>query len=132
VRGVRPGGSLYAAVGSLERRGLVVPQQTVRAGRLPERTIERITDAGRVETHDWLTELVHAGERLSGIRAALSFLPGLPPDDLGPNGAGKTNLGHSHVLAGLCCPRRACVTGMLAARTARYPMRCWSRRPGGW
>jgi DNA-binding PadR family transcriptional regulator len=76
-------GSLYAVVGSLERRGLIAPQQTVRAGRLPERTVYRITDAGSVEMHDWLTELVSTPVNdYPAFEAALSFLPALPPDDV--------------------------------------------------
>ena len=48
-------GSLYNVVASLEKRGLIVPQETVRAGRLPERTVYGLTASGRIETHDWLT-----------------------------------------------------------------------------
>ena len=51
-------GSLYAVVASLERRGLIAPQETARAGRLPERTVYDLTEAGRIETHDWLTDLI--------------------------------------------------------------------------
>ena len=50
-------GSLYAVVESLERRGLITPRETARAGRLPERTVYELTDAGRIEMHDWLTDL---------------------------------------------------------------------------
>ena len=50
-------GSLYAVAGSLERRGLIAAEGTARAGRLPERTVYRITDAGRLEAHDWLADL---------------------------------------------------------------------------
>ncbi len=74
-------GSLYAVVESLERRGLIVPKETVRDGRLPERTVYALTDAGRVETHDWLTDLVATPVKdYPSFEAALSFLPALPPD----------------------------------------------------
>lgn len=76
-------GSLYAVFASLERRGLIVPQGTQRSGRLPERTIYALTDAGRVEAHDWLTELVSTPVKdYPEFEAALSFLPALPPDDV--------------------------------------------------
>jgi DNA-binding PadR family transcriptional regulator len=75
-------GSLYAVVDSLERRGLIASQQTARAGRLPERTVYRLTGAGRIELHDWLTELVSTPvNEYPSFEAALSFLPALPPDD---------------------------------------------------
>ena len=38
-------GSLYGVVESLERRGLIEAQETRRSGRLPERTVYRLTDA---------------------------------------------------------------------------------------
>jgi DNA-binding PadR family transcriptional regulator len=76
-------GSLYAVVESLQRRGLIEPVETARAGRLPERTVYRLTDAGRVETHDWLTELLATPvKEYPAFEAALSFLPALPPDDV--------------------------------------------------
>ena len=76
-------GSLYAVVESLERRGLIEPQETARAGRLPERTVYGLTEAGRVETHDWLTELIATPvKEYPAFEAALSFLPALPPADV--------------------------------------------------
>jgi DNA-binding PadR family transcriptional regulator len=76
-------GSLYAVVASLERRGLITPLETAREGRLPERTVYQLTDAGRVETHDWLTDLVASPvKEYPSFEAALSFLPALPPDDV--------------------------------------------------
>src|SRR5580658_8328996 len=51
-------GSLYAVVGSLEKQGLIETSEVEREGRLPERTVYRITEAGRVEAHDWLAELL--------------------------------------------------------------------------
>jgi DNA-binding PadR family transcriptional regulator len=76
-------GSLYAVVASLERRGLIAPQETAREGRLPERTVYDLTDAGRVETHDWLTDLIATPvKEYPAFEAALSFLPALPPADV--------------------------------------------------
>src|SRR5579862_9883199 len=51
-------GSLYAVVDSLEKRGLIAAEGTERSGRLPERTIYGLTDPGRIEMHDWLTDLI--------------------------------------------------------------------------
>ena len=75
-------GSLYAVVGSLERRGLIETSEVEREGRLPERTVYRITDAGRVEAHDWLAELLAKPlKEYPAFEAALSFLPALPPEE---------------------------------------------------
>ncbi|HBW20106.1 MAG: PadR family transcriptional regulator [Streptosporangiaceae bacterium] len=76
-------GSLYGVVESLERRGLIAAQETRRSGRLPERTVYALTEAGRIETHDWLTELISTPvKEYPAFQAALSFLPALPPDDV--------------------------------------------------
>jgi DNA-binding PadR family transcriptional regulator len=76
-------GSLYAVVESLDKRGLIEAQETRREGRLPERTVYRITEAGLVEVHDWLTELISTPvHEYPAFEAALSFLPALPPDQV--------------------------------------------------
>jgi DNA-binding PadR family transcriptional regulator len=76
-------GSLYAVVASLEKRKLIAPQETERKGRLPERTVYRLTGTGRIELHDWLTELLSTPVKdYTSFEAALSFLPTLPPDDV--------------------------------------------------
>ena len=42
-----------------------------------------LTDAGRIETHDWLTDLLSTPVKdYPAFEAALSFLPALPPDDV--------------------------------------------------
>ena len=75
-------GSLYAVVEALVRRGLIEAAETERSGRLPERTIYRITDAGMHEMHDWLAELLTVpAKEYPAFEAALSFLPALPPDE---------------------------------------------------
>ncbi|MBV9660189.1 MAG: PadR family transcriptional regulator [Acidimicrobiales bacterium] len=74
-------GSLYSVVASLEKRGMIAAQETEREGRLPERTIYRITDAGRTELRDWLTEMIcEPTKEYPAFEAALSFLGALPPD----------------------------------------------------
>lgn len=75
-------GSLYAVVATLERRGLIEAEETERAGRLPERTIYRISDSGLTEMHDWLVELLAVpAKEYPALEAALSFLPALEPDE---------------------------------------------------
>jgi DNA-binding PadR family transcriptional regulator len=76
-------GSLYAVVASLEKRGLIVAQGTRREGRLPERTVYDLAEPGRVEAHDWLTDLLSTPVKdYPAFEAALSFLPALPPADV--------------------------------------------------
>ena len=62
---------------------MIAPQETRRSGRLPERTVYTLTEAGRIEVHDWLTDLVSTPVKdYTNFEAALSFLPALPPDDV--------------------------------------------------
>src|SRR6516165_8985596 len=51
-------GSLYGVVETLLKRGLIKEQEVVREGRRPERTVYRITTAGRAEIDEWLSELL--------------------------------------------------------------------------
>jgi DNA-binding PadR family transcriptional regulator len=74
-------GSLYSVVASLEKHGFIEAQETVREGNRPERTVYRITDAGRGEFTDWLSELIGTPSReFHPLEAGLAYLPGLPPD----------------------------------------------------
>jgi DNA-binding PadR family transcriptional regulator len=74
-------GSLYSVVSSLEKHGFIEAQETVREGNRPERTVYRITDAGRTEFDDWLSELVGTPAReFHPLEAGLAYLPGLQPD----------------------------------------------------
>lgn len=74
-------GALYRVVESLTKRGLIEPKETERAGRLPERTVYEITDAGRVEIDDWLAELISTPTiEYPQFVAGLSFLAALSPD----------------------------------------------------
>jgi DNA-binding PadR family transcriptional regulator len=75
-------GSLYSVVDGLEARGLIAVRETVREGRRPERTIYEITDAGKREATDWLSDLLSTPvKEFPQFEAALSFLPVLPPDE---------------------------------------------------
>jgi DNA-binding PadR family transcriptional regulator len=76
-------GALYGVVEALCRRGLIEAKETGRAGRLPERTVYDLTDAGRVEVTDWLADLISTpATEYPQFVAALSFLPALPPDQV--------------------------------------------------
>jgi DNA-binding PadR family transcriptional regulator len=74
--------SLYSVVEALEREGLILPLETVREGRRPERTIYGLTEAGRVEFLSWLRELLREpAKEYTQFAAGLTFLPALPPDE---------------------------------------------------
>src|SRR6516162_1011722 len=51
-------GSLYHAIGRLQRAGLIEVVSTTREGRRPERTTYRLTEAGAHEVLAWLRELL--------------------------------------------------------------------------
>ncbi|WP_155342168.1 PadR family transcriptional regulator [Acrocarpospora corrugata] len=75
-------GSLYTVVRNMDKHGLIAAVESVREGRRPERTIYRITDAGRAEMVDWARELVSAPMREHPrFRAGLSVLSVLHPDE---------------------------------------------------
>lgn len=75
-------GSLYTVVQNLEKHGFVVAAGVHKEGNRPERTVYAITEAGRAEMHDWLTEIVAAPRReYAHFEAALSLVGVLPPDE---------------------------------------------------
>ncbi|MEU8242685.1 PadR family transcriptional regulator [Actinoplanes missouriensis] len=75
-------GSLYTVVQNLEKHGFIEAAETVREGRRPERTVYRLTDAGRAEMTDWMRELVGRPEReFPRLQTALSVIGVLPPDE---------------------------------------------------
>jgi len=75
-------GSLYGVVAGLERRRLVRAVETVREGKRPERTVYDITEAGRREMYDWLSELIAAPvKEYLQFEAGLSLVGALPPDE---------------------------------------------------
>jgi DNA-binding PadR family transcriptional regulator len=73
-------GSLYHAVERLARDGLVEAAETSREGRRPERTVYRLTEAGRDEYEARLraltSDVVYEPTRFT---AAVQFLSSLPP-----------------------------------------------------
>jgi DNA-binding PadR family transcriptional regulator len=76
-------GSLYTVVNNLEKHGFVAAERSERQGGRPERTVYRITGAGRAELDDWLRELVAVPEpEIPRFRSALSVLGVLPPDEV--------------------------------------------------
>jgi DNA-binding PadR family transcriptional regulator len=76
-------GSLYSVVDSLVKHGLIEVQETIREGRRPERTIYAITEAGRTELVDWLSELLSIPvKEFTQFEAALSLMPCMPPDEV--------------------------------------------------
>jgi DNA-binding PadR family transcriptional regulator len=76
-------GSLYGVVESLEKRALIVAGESIREGRRPERTTYEITEAGKRELVDWLSELVaQPVKEYPQFETALSFLPVLAPDEV--------------------------------------------------
>lgn len=75
-------GSLYSVVESLKGHALITEQQTARQGNRPERTVYELTDAGRIELIDWLSELLcRPMKEFTRFEAGLSLLPVLPPKD---------------------------------------------------
>ncbi len=72
--------SLYSVVESMQREGLILPLETVREGRRPEKTVYGLTDEGRVEFLSWLRELLSEPvKEYTQFAAGLTFLAGLPP-----------------------------------------------------
>jgi DNA-binding PadR family transcriptional regulator len=76
-------GSLYTVVRNLAKHGLIAEVESTRAGRRPERTVYRITDAGRAELVDWTRELLSTSQaELPRFRAGLSVMSVLSPSDV--------------------------------------------------
>ena len=75
-------GSLYTVVQNLEKHGLIEAGDSERRGGRPERTVYRITAAGRDELEDWVRELVSTPEtEYPRFEAGLSVLGALSPDE---------------------------------------------------
>ena len=75
-------GSLYNVVQQLADAGFIAQHGVERAGRRPERTVYALTEAGRVEMHDWLQQLLAEPQRdHPSFVAALSLLAALRPDE---------------------------------------------------
>lgn len=76
-------GSLYTVVRNLARHGLIEEVSSEREGRRPERTVYRITAAGRAELADWTRELLSAvAHETPRFRAGLSVMSALSPDEV--------------------------------------------------
>lgn len=76
-------GSLYTVVRNLAKHGLLEEVASGREGRRPERTVYRITPAGRAELVDWTRELLSAVEHETPrFRAGLSVMSALSPDEV--------------------------------------------------
>ncbi|MEU7590349.1 PadR family transcriptional regulator [Micromonospora sp. NPDC049230] len=75
-------GSFYTVIRNMEKHRLIDAVESVREGRRPERTVYRITDAGRAELVDWARELVSTPmPEHPRFRAGLSVLAALHPDE---------------------------------------------------
>ena len=76
-------GSLYTVVDNLAKHDLIEAVEARREGRRPERTVYRLTEAGRAELADWMTELLSAPvKEYPQFEAALSLMPALGPDEV--------------------------------------------------
>lgn len=72
--------SMYHAVERLEKADFIVPQETIRDGTRPERTVYAITDSGRVVVRDRVQRLLeHPDADSTLFVAALSFMACLSP-----------------------------------------------------
>src|SRR2546427_10871222 len=75
-------GSLYSVIEALLREGLIVPQETQREGRHPERTVYATTEAGRTEFFSWLRSLINTpATEYKQFAAGLSFLAHFSPTE---------------------------------------------------
>lgn len=76
-------GSLYTVVQNMAKYGLLEESESTRQGRRPERTVYRITEAGRAELLDWTRELLSVAEgEFPRFRAGLSVMAVLAPDEV--------------------------------------------------
>jgi len=75
--------SLYSVIEALQREKLIVPLETQREGRYPERTIYVTTEAGQAELADWLRSLLRQPAlEYTQFAAGLAFLGYLPPAEV--------------------------------------------------
>src|SRR2546423_1062843 len=72
--------SLYSIIEALQREGWIVPMETQREGRYPERTVYKTTESGRAELVDWLRSLIRQPmAEYTAFAAGLAFLGNLSP-----------------------------------------------------
>jgi DNA-binding PadR family transcriptional regulator len=75
-------GTLYTVVQNLEKHGFLEVAESGRQGGRPERTVYRITPAGREELTDWVGELIAVPHpERPHFKAALSVMGVLGPDE---------------------------------------------------
>ncbi|PRX52302.1 PadR family transcriptional regulator [Nonomuraea fuscirosea] len=78
-------GTLYTVIRNLDKHGLLEAVESGRQGARPERTVYRVTEAGRREAEDWTRELLSTPRREpSSFEAGLSVMGGLTPDEVTP------------------------------------------------
>ncbi|MER6129138.1 PadR family transcriptional regulator [Streptomyces sp. NPDC001795] len=76
-------GSLYTVVQNLEKHGFVEVAEVQRQGNRPERTLYGITDAGREEATEWLSDLLAVPvQEFPIFESALSLMGVLHPDEV--------------------------------------------------
>ena len=76
-------GSLYTVVQNLEKHGFVEVTDVERQGNRPERTVYGITETGRQEATEWMSDLIAVPAKEFPIfETALSLLGVLPPSDV--------------------------------------------------
>jgi DNA-binding PadR family transcriptional regulator len=75
--------SVYQALSTLLRKGLIRVRQTVREGGRPERTLYEITEEGSATFYSWLRSMLSTLVREFPVfPAAVSFMMVLTPDDV--------------------------------------------------
>jgi DNA-binding PadR family transcriptional regulator len=75
--------SLYQTLNRLVKSGLAEVDSTGRSDNRPERTVYRITDAGRESTHAWLREILSSAKpEFPEFPVGLSLLPLLTPQEI--------------------------------------------------
>ena len=75
-------GALYSTIETLRQLGLIVPVETQREGRHPERTIYTTPGAGRAELFDWLRVLIRApATEYTQFAAGLALIAHLSPSE---------------------------------------------------
>jgi DNA-binding PadR family transcriptional regulator len=76
-------GSLYTVVQNLEKHGFVEVTDVERQGNRPERTIYGLTETGREEMTEWMSDLMAVPAREYPIfETALSLMGVLPPGEV--------------------------------------------------
>ncbi len=78
-------GSLYTVVDNLAKHGFIEAVEARREGRRPERTVYRLTEAGRAELDDWMADLIAVPvKEYPQFEAALAELGVIAPDRVLP------------------------------------------------